>query len=108
MHTLAIPTLPPLRKLPTRQLVLVALAIVLLAGSASAGVTGDEFKDLYDDAKAWTEGYLGRAIAFLSFLLGAGWSAARQNMMPVIFGLILAMLIGVGPALIDKLLSALV
>ena len=94
------------RNMPVRALAQLVLAAMILAGAASAGVTGDEFKDLYDDANAWAEGYLGRAIALLAFLLGAGWSAARQNMMPVIFGLILAIIISIGPNLIDKILSA--
>lgn len=95
-----------LPRLTSRHLVAAGAISLLLVGMASAGVTGDEFKDLYEDANRWAEGYLGRAIAMLSFILGAGWSAARQNMMPVIFGIILAIIISIGPNLLDSVLSA--
>lgn len=106
----ALPAVPVhLRHKPTAaHLLLVVAGCVLLASVASAGVTGDEFQELYENAKNWADGYLGRAIAMLAFLLGAGWSAARQNMMPIIFGLILAILISIGPDLLDRLLSAVV
>ncbi|MBB3221702.1 TraA family conjugative transfer protein [Pseudoduganella umbonata] len=95
-------------RLTRKHLVMLTIGSVLLVGIASAGTTGDEFKELYDNAKDWANGYLGRVIAMLSFLLGAGWSAAKQNMMPVIFGLILAIIISIGPALLEKVLSAVV
>lgn len=107
MNTLALShiTLPALKP---RHVAILAITGLLLVGMATAGTTGDEFKDLYTDAKAWAEGYLGKVIAMMAFLLEAGWSAAKQKMMPVIFGLILAIIISIGPALLEKVLSAVV
>lgn len=108
MSTLSFHPQYTLPRLKPQHMAMLAVGSILLIGMATAGTTGDEFKELYDDAKAWADGYLGRVIAMMSFLLGAGWSAAKQNMMPVIFGLILAIIISIGPALLEKVLSAVV
>lgn len=74
--------------------------------NADAGTTGTEFLALYTQIQGWATGYLGRIFAVSAFLVGCGFSAARQNPMPAIFGLVLAMIIGFGPTLISSILSA--
>lgn len=83
-------------------------AIALLMSSAHAGVTGTEFQETYDLIVGWAKGYLGKIFAIAAFLIGAGFSAARQNPMPAIFGLVLALIIGFGPSLIESILTAVV
>lgn len=78
----------------------------LFAGAAIAGVSGEEFKETYDLIVGWAKGYLGKIFAVAAFLVGCGFAAARQNPMPAIFGLVLALIIGFGPGLIEKLLTA--
>ena len=56
----------------------------------------------------WAGGYLGKAIAIASFLLGAGFAAAKQNLVPAVFGLLVAIVFLVGPGIIDNMLTAVI
>jgi conjugal transfer pilus assembly protein TraA len=85
-----------------------AISMLLMVVAAQAGTTGTEFKELYDMFIGWAKGYLGKIFAILSFLIGCGFAAARQSPMPAVFGLIMAMIIGFGPGLIEKLLTAVI
>ena len=87
---------------------LAILTVIILMTRAKAGVTGTEFQATYDLIVGWAKGYLGKIFAVAAFLIGAGFSAARQNPMPAIFGLVLALIIGFGPALIESILTAVV
>lgn len=95
---------------PSRKTTLIAtlvlMAILVMMASAQAGVTGTEFQVTYDLIVGWAKGYLGKIFAVAAFLIGAGFSAARQNPMPAIFGLVLALIIGFGPSLIESILTA--
>lgn len=84
----------------------VLLAAFILMGTAVAGTTGTEFQDTYDLIVGWAKGYLGKIFAVAAFLVGCGFAAARQNPMPAVFGLVLALIIGFGPSLIEKILTA--
>ena len=84
----------------------ILLAACILLPAAHAGTTGTEFQDLYDLMIGWAKGYLGKIFAVVSFLVGIGFAAARQSMMPAVTGLTLAMVIGFGPSLIEKILTA--
>lgn len=89
----------------TAALVFIVLMFLLNLG-ADAGVTGLEFKTTYDLVVGWAKGYLGKIFAISAFLVGCGFAAARQNPMPAIFGLVLALIIGFGPDLIESMLTA--
>ena len=95
---------------PSRKTLLIAAlmvcALLAMLASAKAGVTGTEFQATYDLIVGWAKGYLGKIFAVAAFLIGAGFSAARQNPMPAIFGLVLALIIGFGPSLIESILTA--
>ncbi|TWI69285.1 hypothetical protein IP91_00352 [Pseudoduganella lurida] len=110
MHAVALPHLALPRITITRRvlylLLFAAILCCLLMSSADAGTTGEEFRELYDKFMGWSKGYLGKTIAAFAFLLGIGVSAGRQNMMPAIYGLILALIIGFGPELQESVLSA--
>ena len=96
--------------MPSRKTLLIAAltscAILAMLASAKAGVTGTEFQATYDLIVGWAKGYLGKIFAVAAFLIGCGFSAARQNPMPAIFGLVLALIIGFGPSLIESILTA--
>ncbi len=96
--------------LPSRKTIvitsIVLLALIVMMTAANAGTTGLEFKALYEQIMGWAKGYLGKIFAVAAFLIGAGFSAARQSPMPAIFGLVLALVIGFGPALIESVLAA--
>lgn len=95
--------------LSRKTLLIAALALAALLvtmSSARAGVTGTEFQATYELIVGWAKGYLGKIFAVAAFLIGCGFSAARQNPMPAIFGLVLALIIGFGPGLIESILTA--
>ncbi len=98
--------------LPSRKSLLIAalvvLALIVMTTAAKAGVTGTEFQATYDLIVGWAKGYLGKIFAVAAFLIGCGFSAARQNPMPAIFGLVLALIISFGPSLIESILTAIV
>lgn len=102
--TLTFTALPSRKALVILSFVL-AIAMLFMA-SVHAGTTGLEFKDTFDLIVGWAKGYLGKIFAVAAFLIGCGFAAARQNPMPAIFGLVLALIIGFGPNLIDSILTA--
>lgn len=112
MHTPAIQSAffasPAKKRLVVQLALMVLFVFALCFVQAHAGTTGDEFKDTYDLIIGWAKGYLGKIFAVAAFLVGCGFAAARQNPMPAIFGLVLALIIGFGPGLIEKLLTAVV
>lgn len=86
----------------------VALAAVLLliAFNADAGTTGTEFKGIYDKLKDWTSGYLGKAIALFAFLLGLGIGVAKSSPIPAIAGIVFALFVAFGPAVLEGIATA--
>lgn len=99
-----LPNCPPSRLAAYATLFIIAT--FYLMAIAFAGVTGDEFKETYDLLAGWAKGYLGKIFAVAAFLIGCGFAAARQNAMPAIYGLVLALIIAFGPGLIEKILTA--
>lgn len=95
----------PSRKTMIIGLVAIAVMAIMMV-SAQAGVTGTEFQATYDLIVGWAKGYLGKIFAVVAFLIGCGFAAARQNAMPAIYGLVLALIIGFGPGLIESILTA--
>lgn len=113
MYALAAPTpgLPKMEARTARLFIQVAFLLVcatIFISGAIAGTTGEEFKETYDLLMGWATGYLGKIFAIAAFLVGCGWAAGKQNPMPAIFGLVLAIIIGFGPGLVEKLLTAVV
>ena len=96
---------PPSRKVMVLALLAMMFLVIFMAG-ANAGVTGTEFQSTYDLIVGWAKGYLGKIFAVAAFLVGCGFAAARQNAMPAIYGLVLALIIGFGPTLIESILTA--
>jgi conjugal transfer pilus assembly protein TraA len=84
------------------------LSMFLLAPAAFAGTTGTEFQGLYNLVKAWSNGYLGRALAIAAFLVGAIIGFARSNAMPALIGIVFAVLFSIGPGIIDGIASAVI
>ena len=80
--------------------------LLLIAFNADAGTTGTEFKGIYDKLKDWTSGYLGRAIALFVLLLGLGVGAAKQSPIPAIAGVVFALFVAFGPAVLEGIATA--
>ena len=85
---------------------LALFALILLALDASAGTTATEFQGIYDKLKAWTSGYLGKAIALFAFLLGLGVGVAKSSPIPAISGVVFALFVAFGPAVLEGIAIA--
>ena len=88
------------------QVVLAAVALSLLAGSALAGVTGTEFQSLYDWINGVVTGYFGKAVAVAAVGLGALMSMARVNPIPILSGVGFAIFLQYTPTIISGVLTA--
>ena len=80
--------------------------LLLIAFNADAGTTGTEFKGIYDKLKDWTSGYLGKAIALFAFLLGLGIGVAKSSPIPAIAGIVFALFVAFGPAVLEGIATA--
>ena len=79
-----------------------ALALfLLLHDPAAAGTTGTEFQSIYTKIKGWSTGYLGRLLALSTFIIGLGTSIMRQTLFPALTGIGVALVVSLGPALIE-------
>lgn len=67
-----------------------AVAVMIgltIAPEAFAGTNGQEFDDVWDTLKGWTEGSLGKIIAGSTILVGLVMGIARQSIMSFAVGL---------------------
>ncbi len=87
---------------------LLSLAVVLLlgTGAAYAGTTGAEFQTMYTTLLNWVTGYLGKAIAIAAFILGAGIGVARSSPIPALAGVVFALFMVYVPTIIDSIMTA--
>lgn len=82
-------------------LVLAFVMALLFTEAALAGTTGTEFQDIYTKIKGWSTGYLGRLLALSTFVIGLGTSIVRQTLFPALTGIGVALVVSLGPALIE-------
>ena len=87
---------------------LVAVLLVLLAGSAFAGTTGTEFQTIYSTLLNWATGFLGKSIAIAAFILGAGIGIARSSPVPALVGVVFALFMVYVPTIIDSIMTAVI
>lgn len=85
---------------------IVALAMLIVVTAATAGETGTEFKGLYDLLFGWADGYLGKAFAFAAFIAGIAAGVAKSSPMLGAIGVVFAIVISVGPGIINGILTA--
>ncbi len=85
-----------------------ALALVLLtsATAALAGTTGTEFQSLYNWLTGMVQGYFGKAAAVAAIGLGALFSLARLNPMPILSGVAFAVFLQYAPTISTGILTA--
>ena len=89
----------------SRAAALVLVAAVVLAllfpDTALGGTTGTEFQSIYTKVKGWSTGYLGRLLALCTFIIGLGASIMRQTLFPALTGIGVALVVSLGPSLIE-------
>lgn len=81
---------------------------LMLSGAVVAGTTGGEFQPLYDLLLGWAEGYLARAIAIAASIMGALYGMAKQNPILAMIGIVFAVILAIGPQIINGIVSAVI
>ncbi|HXF45845.1 MAG TPA: TraA family conjugative transfer protein [Burkholderiaceae bacterium] len=99
-----------LRTFPVPQylttLALGAVLALLLAAGAIAGTGGTEFTALETLVTGWTTGALGRALAIIAILVGAGIGIMRGGVMAMLGGIGIAVALSVAVGVIGGILTA--
>ena len=90
------------------RLALVAVALAVMAGSAFAGTTGEEFQNLYSWINNVVTGYFGRAVSVAAVGIGAILSIARVNPIPILAGVGFAIFLQYTPTIITGILTAVI
>lgn len=88
------------------KVILAAVVLSMIAGSASAGVTGTEFQALYTWLIGIVQGYGGRALAIGAIAMGALMSMAKVNPIPILAGVGFAIFLQYTPSMVTGILSA--
>ena len=86
----------------------VALIALVATASVMAGTTGDEFEDLYNLLLGWAEGFLARSIAIAASIIGALYGMAKQNPILALVGIVFAVILAIGPSVINGIVSAVI
>jgi conjugal transfer pilus assembly protein TraA len=84
----------------------IGFLLTLMAGLAVAGTTGTEFSAMYTLVIGWANGFLGKTMAIAAFLFGAGYGVAKQTIVPAALGIVFALVMAVGPGIIDGIVTA--
>lgn len=94
--------------LSKKKLAAIGAMMMLVGVPVMAATTGTEFQGLYDMLVGWATGYLGKALAVGAFIVGAVIGFSKGTAMPALVGLVFAIVLGIGPGVIDGMLTALI
>lgn len=83
-------------------------AMMYLAMHAEAGTTRDEFSDTATKFESWLKGNLGKAVAFVALIIGAGIAAVKKDGMALVFAIFIAIGIGIIVGIIKASFTALI
>ena len=84
------------------------ILLIVVADMASAGTTATEFQSVYTKVKDWITGYLGKAIALMAFLIGLGVWVVKSSPLPAVAGVVFALFVAFGPAVIEGIATAVI
>ncbi len=88
-------------------ILLLAIATILFPESSFAGTGGEELKTLYDKTVEVAQGYGGKSIAAIAFILSLV-GAIKGNLMACGGAFGVGVVAGVGPAMVTSGISALI
>lgn len=87
----------------------VVLAVMCLSiDMAEAARTTDEFSGTATKFENWIKGNLGKTIAFVALIIGAGIAAFKKDGMALVFALFIAIGIGIIVGLINATFTAVI
>ena len=89
-------------------LMFIAAALAVTAGTAVAATTGTEFNGLVTMLRGWAEGGLGLALAMAAFLIGLAVGLMKQTVMPAVVGIGVALFATLGPGIIASMFTAII
>lgn len=94
-------------KLLKNKLVAMFAMMIMISGTAMlAGGTGTEFDGVAATLTDWAEGGLGRVFAILFFMIGMAVGLARQSLFAAVTGLGAALVVSLGPTVINGIVTA--
>lgn len=83
-------------------------AMMYLAMDAEAAKTQDEFTETATKFEGWIEGNLGKAVALVALIIGAGIAAVKKDGMALVFAIFIAIGIGIIVGIINASFTALI
>lgn len=86
-------------------LLLLALSVVFV-DTASAGVGGAEFDDIYDKLVGWAQGTPGRIVMFLGFVVAAVSAVVAQSIAGFVVGLGIGLGVYYANSLVEGVVTA--
>ena len=110
----AIPSFPlqeGAQRLPSAAILVVALAaafVLFSSPEAYAGGGGTEFNTLRTQLEEWIKGGLGKTVALAAVTIGAVFSVARSNPLPILSGIAFAIFQQYTPDIVDGILTGVV
>jgi hypothetical protein len=93
---------------PMGYALMAAVFLMLAPMFVLAGTTGAEFLDTYNLLFGWTTGYLARALAFAASIMGALIAVGKQQPLLAGIGIVFAVILGVGPNIVNGILTAVI
>lgn len=98
------------KKTILRNVGVIALAVTVCgaawAGADGGAAGGDEFSEIWDLLRGWTQGVLGRIIALGALLVGIAFGLVRQSVVAAVIGISMAVVLQYGPDVIEGILTA--
>lgn len=76
-------------------------------GGSEVGLSNDgaEFKGIYDTLKGWLEGYLGKTLIIVFFIIGIFFAIAKRDLMSTFGAFGLAFIVSIAPNVLDLMMS---
>ena len=85
-----------------------ASSLMLVAPITHAGTEGEEFADLAEMGEGWLEGKLGLAIAMFGLIIGLIVGFMKGTLMPVLYGLGVAIVANILPGIVSAMFTAVI
>lgn len=95
-----------MKKSKLLKLLAIAVPAIAVTADATAGTTGTEFQNLYNQLNSWVTGYFGKTTSVAAIGLGALFSLAKLNPMPILTGIGFAVFQNYAPTIATGILSA--
>lgn len=90
----------------TKSVLIVAVLCAVSGAALATTATDNAFVGLFNMMTSWTSGYLAKALALAAFIFGSGVGIAKQSIIPAVFGVVLALVLTIGPGVVTGMFTA--